>query len=113
MNYGYGAFNIFLNCAKTSTKRSPTSVMLRPQFPYPSKAKLFLQLIQTKQHLYCTITVHLYTHTYKAYSETLIFCYSLYTHIHILMWGAVGSDAVDVGAFGLGADDGAQLTGRN
>jgi hypothetical protein len=28
------------------------------------------------------------------------------------MWGAVGSDAVDVGAFGLGVDDGAQLTGR-
>jgi hypothetical protein len=51
--------------------------------------------------------VHLYTHTYKAYSETFkidILLLTLYTtvHIHILMWGAVGSDAVDVGRIWLG-----------
>jgi hypothetical protein len=69
---------------KHQKTRSPTPVpvMLRPQFPYPSKAKLILQLIQTKQHLYCTITVNLYTHAYKAYSETLIFCYLLYTLLY-------------------------------
>ncbi len=131
MNYGYGTFNIFINSAKTSTKRSPNSVILRPQFPYPSKAKLILQLIQTKQHLYCTITVHLYTHTYKAYSETLIFCYLLYTLLYTSIFFNVGRSwlgrswrgahlawAQMTGCSWRGAMDGAQMaraqmTGRS
>ncbi len=63
-----------------------------------------MQLIQTKQHLHCTIIKKLYT---QAYSETFnidILLLNLHTtvHIYILMWGAVGSDAVDVGRIWLG-----------